>query len=63
MKQMNGSKQHVDPVRPPKTSADFLHWLQTKNALEKQATAQVARANEADSRALMVWADDGGRLD
>ena len=50
--------QQPNAVRPTykyKKKEDFLHWLQEKKALEKQAAAHFTR------RAVMVWVDEGGR--
>jgi hypothetical protein len=63
MKRKNTPRRHVDRARPPRNSPESLHWLQRKNTLEKQAAEQLAQDPGADSRALMVWADDGGRID
>ena len=43
------------------TAADFMRWCREKDALNKQAAEEaIAQADHAISRALMVWADDGG---
>ena len=55
-------KPKRETIRVRKTKEDFLRWLRKKNALKKQAAEeQVGQADPAPSRALMVWADDGGR--
>lgn len=61
MNKKNGTKRHATRARLPKTAADFLHWLQRKKTFEAQVADQAAQARRADSQALMVWADDGGR--
>lgn len=52
---MNQQPIAVRPTYKYKTKEDFLHWLQEKKALEKQAAAHFTR------RAVMVWVDEGGR--
>ena len=44
-----------------KTKDDFLRWLRKKNPRQKRlAQDDVTQADHVTSRALMVWADDGG---
>lgn len=46
-----------------KTKDDFLRWLKKQNAHKKQMLEkQIAQDALAISRALMVWADDGGAV-
>jgi DNA-binding NarL/FixJ family response regulator len=55
-------RQIIRGRRTHKTKEDFLRWLRKKNALKKQAAEeQIRQADPATSRALMVWADDGGQ--
>lgn len=45
-----------------KTKDDFMRWLKKQDAFKKQAAEeQIRQTDPATSRALMVWADDGGR--
>ena len=44
-----------------KTKDDFLRWWREQDARKKQAAEeQITQDDRAISRALMVWADDGG---
>ena len=55
-------RQIIRGRRTHKTKEDFLRWLRKKNALKKQAAEeQIRQADPTTSRALMVWADDGGQ--
>lgn len=62
MKPMDKSNRDAAQARHPyKTKDDFLRWLREKNARQKQlAQDEITQAGRAISRALMVWADDGG---
>lgn len=56
-------RRRVYAHRTLKMREDFLHWLRHKRALRQQeATRQSGPTDRASSLALMVWADDGGRL-
>jgi hypothetical protein len=62
MKPEDKSKRQAAQARHTyKTKEDFLRWLREKDAGKKQAAQEEApQADSANSRALMVWADDGG---
>lgn len=61
MKPVNKLKQPQPARRTHKTKDDFLQWLRKRDALKNQAAEeQKTKAARAASRALMVWADDGG---
>ena len=66
MKPEDTSKRQTAQLRHTykiKTKDDFLRWLREKNALNKKvAEEQIAQADRAISKALMVWADDGGAV-
>ena len=64
MKSEDKSKREAFQRRSTyKTKEDFLHWLRKKTALKKQAEEErIRQADPAISRALMVWADDGGQV-
>ena len=57
-------KRQVPSVRRPykiKTKEDFMHWWRKQDTHQKQAAEeQIKQTAHAISRALMVWADDGG---
>lgn len=56
MKAKRKPKQQSTNVRQnQKTKEDFMRWWREQDARKKQAAAH--------SRALMVWADDGGAVD
>jgi hypothetical protein len=47
--------------RSYKTSDDYLRWLREKNARQDQlAQEEINQTDPTISKALMVWADDGG---
>jgi hypothetical protein len=55
------AKATAPPVRVTnKTKDDFLRWWREKLLKEQTAEEQNAQADHPTSRALMVWADDGG---
>lgn len=61
MKPVNKLKQPQPARRTHKTKDDFLRWLRKQKDLKKQAGEEkFTQAARATSRALMVWADDGG---
>jgi hypothetical protein len=62
MKPVNKSNRDAAQARQTyKTKDDFLRWLREKNARQKRlAQKEITQVGRATSRALMVWADDGG---
>jgi hypothetical protein len=63
MKPVNKLSQPRRPARRTrKTKEDFLRWLQKRRGSKPAVETQGAPANRAASRALMVWADDGGAI-
>lgn len=57
----NLERQAVSAGYVKKTAADFMRWCREQDALNKQAAEEaITQADHAISRALMVWADDGG---
>ena len=55
-------RQAVSASYIKETAADFMRWCRERDTLKKQAAVEeaITLANKAISRALMVWADDGG---
>ncbi len=54
-------RQAVSARYVKKTAADFMRWYKEKDTPNKQAEKEaITQADHANSRALMVWADDGG---
>lgn len=62
MKPVDKSNRDAAQARHPyKTKNDFLRWLREQGARHKQVTqTELTQADYSISRALMVWADDGG---
>lgn len=56
-------RRRVYTHRTLKMREDFLQWLRDKNALQEQeAEVQLDLMKRAGLLAMMVWADDGGRV-
>jgi hypothetical protein len=54
-------RQAVSAHYVKKTAADFMRWCGEQDALKKRAAEEATTpVDDAMSRALMVWADDGG---
>jgi len=63
MKSGNKLRRHHVARSTYKTKDDFLRWLKKRNAHKKQTLEeQISQDTRAISRALMVWADDGGAV-
>ena len=62
MSRVEESKRDATQARQTyKTRDDFLRWLRKKDAGQKElAQDGTTQPDRATSRALMVWADDGG---
>jgi hypothetical protein len=46
-----------------KTKDDFMRWWREQDARKRQvAQEKIAQVASAHSRALMIWADDGGAV-
>lgn len=57
----NLERQAVSAYDVKKIAADFLRWCGEQDALKKRAAEEaITQVDDAMSRALMIWADDGG---